>query len=101
MSYCVLLFKLTACHMVGDYALQSNFLAKTKGENWWHMVVHCVLYTVPFAIVFGFDWRTWVLFASHVLVDAMKARWRVIGYVTDQLAHMTILYWLYVMEVSL
>ena len=70
----VRIYKLFACHMLGDYALQSNFLAKTKGENWWHMVVHCALYTVPFAIVFGFDWRIFWLLLSHALIDAMKAR---------------------------
>ena len=31
------------CHLVGDYVLQSNFLATTKGENWYHLFVHCSL----------------------------------------------------------
>lgn len=27
-------FRLVMCHLAGDYVLQSDFLAKTKGENW-------------------------------------------------------------------
>lgn len=96
MSY-VLLYKLVACHMLGDYALQPDFLARTKGENWWHLLAHCVLYTVPFAVAFGIDQRICWLLASHVLIDALKARWHVIGYAADQLAHMTMLYALYLL----
>ena len=85
------LYKAIACHMLGDYVLQNDFLAKTKGENWWHLLAHCVLYTVPFAVVFGIDWRIPTLLASHVLIDMMKARMHVIGYAADQVAHLVVL----------
>lgn len=83
-----LLYKLLACHMLGDYVLQTDFLAKTKGENIWHMLAHCVLYTVPFALVFGIDWRIVSVLALHLAIDTLKARWHLIGYVTDQAAHL-------------
>lgn len=98
MSYCVLLFELTACHTVGDYVLQNDFLARTKGENWWHLLVHCVLYVVPFAAIFGIDQRIFWLFSSHALIDAMKARWKVIGYASDQIAHVVMMLALYLTE---
>ena len=41
------------CHLIGDYVLQCDFIAQTKGENWYHLFVHCALYCVPFLIVFG------------------------------------------------
>ncbi len=85
------LYTIIACHMLGDYALQSDFLAKTKGESLWHLLAHCVLYTVPFSVAFGFDWRISALFASHVLIDMMKARMHVIGYAADQVAHLVVL----------
>ena len=100
MSAIELLFKLTACHMLGDYVLQSDYLARTKGENWWHLLVHCVLYVVPFAVVFGVDQRIFWLFLSHLLIDAMKARWQVIGYASDQMVHVLIMLALYLTEVS-
>ena len=101
MSEIELLYKLTACHMVGDYALQSDFLAKTKGDNWWHLFVHCVLYSLPFAVAFGCDWRVLALLASHVLADAAKARWQVLDYTEDQIFHVSVMVLLYASEVSL
>ena len=95
-----LLYKLVVCHMLGDYVLQSDFLAKTKGKSWWHLVIHCVLYTMPFAVAFGVDQRIFWMFLSHVLIDAMKARWKVIGYAPDQVAHVVMILALYMVEVD-
>ena len=95
-----LLYKLMACHMFGDYVLQNDYLARTKGENWWHLLAHCVLYVVPFAVAFGIDQRIFWLFLSHLLIDAMKARWKVIGYVSDQVAHVVMMLALYLTEVD-
>lgn len=35
------------CHLIGDYVLQCDFIAQTKGKNWYHLFVHCALYCVP------------------------------------------------------
>lgn len=51
---CETVFRLVLCHLVGDYVLQSDFLAKTKGESWYHLLVHCLLYCLPFYLAFGF-----------------------------------------------
>ena len=83
-----LLYKLIACHFVGDYVLQNDFIAKTKGSNFWHMIAHCVLYSVPFAIVFGFGWQLWAVIVAHIVVDPLKARWHKIGYAADQILHL-------------
>ena len=101
MSGIELLYKLMACHMLGDYALQNDFLAMTNGANWWHLFAHCVIYTLPFAVAFGFDWRVLALLASHVLVEAAKARWQAIGYATDQASHILLMLACYASEVSL
>ena len=76
------------CHMTGDYLFQSDFIAKTKGSNWYHLFVHAVLYCVPFAAVFGLTWQLAVIFAVHMIVDPLKARWQKIGYVQDQVCHL-------------
>lgn len=83
------------CHMVGDYVLQTDYIAKTKGEMWYHMFVHCVLYCVPFAIVFGLTWQLGFLFIVHMIVDPLKARWNKIDYFIDQYLHLAcvIAYW--------
>ena len=79
-----------ACHFMGDYVLQIDFLAKTKGENWWHLIAHCFLYSLPFAVVFGLDWRIALIVLTHVVIDASKARYKVINYVTDQTLHLLV-----------
>lgn len=82
---------LVICHMLGDYFLQVDFIASTKGKNWYHLIVHCMLYIVPFIIVFGLDWRIYVLLLSHIIIDPLKARYNKISYVQDQMLHYLIM----------
>ena len=82
---------LVICHMLGDYFLQIDFIASTKGKNWYHLIVHCMLYIVPFIIVFGLDWRIYVLLLSHIIIDPLKARYNKISYVQDQMLHYLIM----------
>jgi len=82
-------YTIAACHFFGDYVLQTDFLAKTKASNPWHMLAHCVLYTVPFAVVFGIDWRIgWVLL-THLAIDELKVH-GMIGYALDQTGHLLV-----------
>lgn len=82
-----LLLKLVFCHLVGDYFLQSDFIAKTKGENWYHLLVHCVLYCLPFYACFGIDWRLLTILVAHLIIDPLKARYKKISYIQDQVIH--------------
>lgn len=77
-------------HLTGDYALQSDFIAKTKGQNWYHLFVHCALYIIPFYISFGFDWRLACLFIPHLIIDSLKARYNIIPDRLEQIAHYVI-----------
>jgi len=83
-----LVYVILACHFVGDYVLQIDFIAKTKGENWWHLFVHCVLYSLPFAYVFSMDWKIIFIIVTHFIVDASKARYDKISYGCDQVLHL-------------
>ena len=89
------LYILLICHMIGDYILQTDFLAKTKGENWWHLTVHSFLYSLPFYICYGIDWKIWTLIYTHFAIDMLKARYNVINYLQDQILHIIILIFLY------
>lgn len=80
-------FILILCHLIGDYVLQCDFIAKTKGINFYHMIVHCLLYSVPFILVFGFSWRIYLLILIHLCIDPLKARFNKITYFQDQLIH--------------
>lgn len=78
---------LIMCHMIGDYVVQTNFIATTKGKNWYHLFAHCVLYVVPFYICFGFVWQLAVIFVAHLIIDPLKARYSKINYWQDQALH--------------
>ncbi len=82
------------CHAVGDYVLQTDFLAKTKGDNFYHLLIHCILYCVPFAVVYGIDYKIVILFVMHVLADWEKCK-GIIGYAEDQILHYLIAISLY------
>lgn len=89
---CETMFRFVMCHLVGDYILQSDFIAKTKGESWYHLLlVHCLLYCLPFYLAFGFTWQLFVLFGVHVVVDVAKTRYEKIGYAADQAIHYAVL----------
>lgn len=60
-------------HGVGDYLLQSSWMAETKtkrsGAGWWAAFVHAVFYTVPF-LVMTTDWRILgVIAGTHLFID--------------------------------
>lgn len=82
---------LIMCHLIGDYVLQINYIAQTKGTNYYHLFVHCMLYLFPFAIFFGIDYRLISLFISHFLIDKAKARDKAIPYWVDQAMHYVML----------
>jgi hypothetical protein len=88
------LLLLIMCHMFGDYVLQNDFIAKTKGENWYHLIVHSVLYSVPF-LIFGLSYSLILLIISHIVIDALKARYNLLDYVKDQILHYIIILILY------
>jgi len=81
------MIKLLFCHVIGDYVLQNDFIAKTKGSNLYHLFVHCVLYCLPFYILYGINVKLFVLFITHAVIDILKARYNKINYLTDQLLH--------------
>ena len=86
-----LIFKLIICHLFGDYPLQIDYIAQTKGKNWYHLIVHCILYCVPFYYFFGLNSQLILIFISHIIIDALKARYNVISYRFDQILHYAVL----------
>lgn len=83
------------CHLVGDYPLQQDFIAKTKSSNWYHLFVHCALYCVPFAVIYNINYKLYILFISHFIIDMLKARYNLLDYSDDQILHYVIAIALY------
>lgn len=93
----LLVYKIIVCHLIGDYVLQSDFLAKTKGSNYYHLWIHSMLYTVPFMIVFGFDpMILCIILNTHFAIDLLKAKYKLINYIWDQILHYIIIFIIYI-----
>lgn len=62
-------------HLIGDYLLQNDWMARNKKNSSLHCFTHCALYTMAIAIVItmtGDSWPLWaftVVFGTHFLQD--------------------------------
>lgn len=81
------IIKIIMCHVVGDYLFQTDYMAASKGKDWYVLLIHCICYCIPFAMAFGIDCRLAVVFAVHVVTDALKARYQKITLTADQCVH--------------
>lgn len=63
-------------HLVGDYLLQSDWMAAEKLKRLWPAVVHGAFYTLPFLLI-TLDWRALLIIAgTHIVIDRWRlARW--------------------------
>lgn len=95
-------------HLVGDYLLQTRWMAEKKAEEWYPLVVHCAVYTAavfllalpagglspPAAalIFFGhllLDKRAFVNFWAHKITCSENSSWLKI--MIDQSWHVIVL----------
>jgi len=80
-----------ACHFVGDFAFQSTWMSVEKGKSWEVNFYHCATYTATFLLFirpFPSLSAIAVLIGTHFVVDALKARYKVIGPIwLDQFLH--------------
>ncbi|NQV90435.1 DUF3307 domain-containing protein [Candidatus Uhrbacteria bacterium] len=89
-----------ALHMIGDFPFQSPWMIQGKETSWEVLVYHCMTYTAMFVLgllhpelashitVQGLA----LIFVSHILIDAAKARWKWIKQIwVDQLLHFSMI----------
>jgi hypothetical protein len=78
-----------ACHFLGDFPLQGDYLSSMKGKSWEHLFYHCAEYTGVFVLfAHASPWQAIALFTPHFIVDAAKARYNLIPWLwLDQFLH--------------
>jgi Protein of unknown function (DUF3307) len=65
------------CHLVGDYVLQSDWMATTKTKKSIATLAHVLTYTLPFLLLTQ-SWKALLVIAgTHFVID----RWRLARYV--------------------
>lgn len=65
-------------HLVGDYVLQSDWMATGKLTRWWPAVAHGLTYTLPYVLVTQSLWALLIIGGTHIVID----RYRLAKYVT-------------------
>lgn len=60
------------CHLVGDYLLQSDWMANNKTRSSWACAVHAVTYSLPFLFITRSPVTLAIIAGSHFIID----RWR-------------------------
>lgn len=89
-----------ACHFVGDFAFQSTWMSVEKGKSWEINFYHCATYTATF-VLFAHPslLAIAVLLVTHFIVDALKARYKVINSIwLDQLLHIVTILFILVLQ---
>lgn len=56
-------------HLVGDYLLQSHWMATEKTKRWWPAIVHGLVYTIPFLFITQSPAALVVIAGTHIVID--------------------------------
>ncbi|MFJ5984273.1 DUF3307 domain-containing protein [Lentzea sp. NPDC092896] len=66
------LFWATLAHFVGDYVLQSHWMATSKTSSWLPAIVHAITYGVPFLFVTQNLVAVAVIVGTHAVIDRYR-----------------------------
>ena len=66
-------------HFIGDWAIQPEWIATNKGNYWFVMLVHCIIWATCICIGLEYIgcyvlWKALFLIGGHYLVDSWKCR---------------------------
>ena len=59
-------------HLVGDYILQSHWMATEKTQHWWPALVHGFFYTLPYIFVTQSIWALLFIGLTHAIIDRYR-----------------------------
>lgn len=59
-------------HLVGDYVLQSHWMATRKTTEWWPAIAHGLTYTLPYVLVTQSPLALLVIASTHIVIDRYR-----------------------------
>lgn len=65
------------CHMLGDYIIQSHWMANVKTKSQWVVLLHAFTYMLPFLLLTRSLLALLVILFTHAVID----HWRLARYV--------------------
>lgn len=60
------------CHAVGDYLLQSDWMALNKTKRWAPAVIHAMTYAIPFLLLCPSLLALAVIAGTHAIIDRLR-----------------------------
>lgn len=60
------------CHLVGDYLLQSDWMALHKTRRWWPAIAHGLTYGLPYLVLTRNPWALLLIVGSHIVIDRYR-----------------------------
>ncbi len=60
------------CHLIGDYLLQSDWMATGKVRHFWIASCHALVYSLPFLVFHPSVVAWFVIYASHAFIDRFR-----------------------------
>ena len=72
-------------HMVGDYLIQSDWMAQEKTKRWWPAIAHALTYGIPFLFVTQSPLALLVIVGTHAVIDRYRMARHVVWF-KNQLA---------------
>lgn len=59
-------------HLVGDYLIQSDWMAQEKTKRWWPAIVHGGTYALPFLLITRLPLALLVIAGTHAVIDRYR-----------------------------
>lgn len=60
-------------HLIGDYVLQSDWMAQEKVRSWLVAVIHATVYSLPFLLLCDPSWAALaVIVGTHAVIDRLR-----------------------------
>lgn len=78
-------FYILLAHLVGDYLIQSDWMASEKTKKWWPAIAHGITYTIPYALVTQSLLALAVIAGTHIVIDHYRLA-RHVGWLKNQAA---------------
>ena len=65
-------YLLLLAHLIGDYVIQSHWMATQKVHRWAPAIAHGLTYTVPFLLVTQSPAALLVIAGTHIVIDRYR-----------------------------
>lgn len=66
------LFGLTLAHFIGDYIIQTDWMAQEKTKRWLPAILHGASYTLPFLFVTHNPVALLIIASTHAVIDRYR-----------------------------